>query len=153
MIHFEGIESFAQSPAELFGLLTDAGWLATAIPDAQVTETSHDRATWKLKPKLSFITGSLETVLVVTMRTPQTKATFKVTGKAVGSGSTVVATLSFDPSATGTSIRWTGEITELNGLLKMVPKGLIQAAAQKIIADVWLALRTKIEATAEAVLA
>jgi carbon monoxide dehydrogenase subunit G len=144
MIHFEGTEAFAQSPAQLFGPLSDAGWLASAVPEAEILEASPDRAVWNLKPKLSFLTGSLQTTLAVTARVPNESATFKVNGKAVGSGSTVVAILAFQPTETGTTVKWTGEITELNGLLKMVPKGLIQATAQKIIADVWTAIRVKL---------
>jgi carbon monoxide dehydrogenase subunit G len=144
MIHFEGLESFAKPPGDLFDPLTDAAWLAAAVPDATIAEANADRAVWDLKPKLNFITGSLQTTLVVSERHPHTTAVFKVTGKAVGSGSTVVTTLNFAPSPTGTDIRWTGEITELNGLLKMVPKPLIQAAAQKVIADLWAAIRAKL---------
>jgi carbon monoxide dehydrogenase subunit G len=145
MIHFDGTEVFPQPPATLFGPLSDAGWLAAAVPDAEIDEATPERAVWKLKPKLSFLTGALETTLAVQGRVPNESVTFKVNGKAVGSGSTVVATLAFAPTETGgTNVKWTGEITELNGLLKMVPKGLIQATAQKIIADVWAAIRVKL---------
>lgn len=145
MIHFDGVETFSQPATALFPSLSNAGWLAAAVPDAEISEATLDRAVWKLKPKLSFLTGSLETTLTVTSRTPAEAATFKVNGKAVGSGTTVVATLAFAPTESGgTDVRWTGEITELNGLLKMVPKGLIQATAQKIIADVWTAIRVKL---------
>lgn len=145
MIHFDGTEVFTQSPATLFGPFSDAGWLAAAVPEAEMIESSPDQAIWNLKPKLSFLTGALKTTLAVTARVPNDSVTFKVNGKAVGSGSTVVATLAFTPiDAGGTTVKWTGEITELNGLLKMVPKGLIQATAQKIIADVWTAIRVKI---------
>lgn len=145
MIHFDGTEVFPQSPATLFAPLTDAGWLAAAVPEAEIAEAAPDRAVWKLKPKLSFLTGAFETTLSVMSRVPGESATFKVNGKAIGSGSTVVATLALTPTdAGGTSISWTGELTELNGLLKMVPKGLIQATAQKIIADVWAAIRVKL---------
>ena len=145
MIQFNGVETFTQPATALFPSLSNAGWLAAAVPDAEISEAALDRAVWKLKPKLSFLTGSLEMTLTVTSRTPAEAATFKVTGKAVGSGTTVVATLAFAPTESGgTDVRWTGEITELNGLLKMVPKGLIQATAQKIISDVWTAIRVKL---------
>jgi hypothetical protein len=35
-------------------------------------------------------------------------------------------------------------VTELGGLLKLVPHGLIQAAAQKVIADVWASIRQRL---------
>ena len=44
----------------------------------------------------------------------------------------------------GTRVLWSGDITSLSGLLKLAPKGLIQATAQKVIADVWLAIRGKV---------
>jgi carbon monoxide dehydrogenase subunit G len=145
MIHFDGIETFPHPASALYPSLSNAGWLASAVPDAEVVEGTLDRAVWNLKPKLSFLTGSIQTTLSVTSRAPGEAATFKVNGKAVGSGSTVVATLTLDATDSGgTAVRWTGEITELNGLLKMVPKGLIQATAQKIIADVWTAIRVKL---------
>jgi hypothetical protein len=36
-------------------------------------------------------------------------------------------------------------VTQLGGLLKMVPQGLLQAAAQKVIADAWAALEKKLQ--------
>lgn len=147
MIHFEGHESFPRSPAELFPLLSDAAWLARTVPEAAITDATADRAVWDLKPKLNFLTGTLQTTLAVSERVPNDRVTFKVTGKAVGSGSTVVTALTLTPRDDGTAIHWTGEITELNGLLKMVPKPLIQAAAQKIIAELWTAIRTKVESS------
>ena len=45
----------------------------------------------------------------------------------------------------GTAVHWTGDLTEVTGLLKMVPKGLLQGAAQKVIDDVWAAVAAKLE--------
>ena len=59
MIHFEGDKSFPLPVAEVAAKLSDAGFLANCLPDAQVTEATPDKAAWKLKPKLSFLTGSL----------------------------------------------------------------------------------------------
>jgi uncharacterized protein len=140
MVHFEGTEQFTVPPAELFAKLTDAGFLVNAIPDAEVHEATPDRGVWKLKPKLSFISGTIDTTLRITERTPPTQAKYEIVGKGVGAGSTVAATLNFEPDGTGTKVNWNGDITALTGLLKLVPKGLIQSAAGKIIADVWAAV-------------
>ena len=58
--------------------------------------------------------------------------------------SAVDATLTFGPTDNGTSVKWSGNVTELGGLLKLVPQGLIQAAAQKVIADVWASIRQRL---------
>jgi uncharacterized protein len=55
----------------------------------------------------------------------------------------VEAELHFSTTESGTQVNWVGNLTELGGLLKLVPKGLIQAAAQKVIADVWQAIHVK----------
>ena len=48
------------------------------------------------------------------------------------------------PSGAGTKVHWTGQITALTGLLKMVPKGLIQSTAAKIIEDIWAGVEKKL---------
>jgi carbon monoxide dehydrogenase subunit G len=144
MIHFDGTESYPVPPAALYPKLSDAGYLATCLPDAAVSAATPDKAEWKLKPKLSFLTGSLDTTVAVTGRIPNESASFRVLGKAIGASSTVDAVLTLKPSGSGTDVYWSADIVELTGLLKMVPKGLIQSAAQKVIADVWAALRTRL---------
>lgn len=141
MIHFEGVESFDQPPAELFAKLADAGFLVKSLPDSEVLEATPDRGVWKLRPKLSFISGTIETTLTVDSRTPPNTASYTIVGKAVGASSTVTATLNFQPSGPGTNVNWVADITALTGLLKLVPKGLIQSAAKKVIEDVWASVR------------
>ena len=68
MIHFEGVESFPQPVAEVAAKLSDAGFLAQCIPDAQVTLATPDRSIGKIKPQLSFLTGSLTLEADVTAR-------------------------------------------------------------------------------------
>jgi uncharacterized protein len=146
MIRFEGIETFGLPPEPLFAKLTDAEYLVRSLPDAHVERANREEAVWKLRPKLAFLSGSLETTLSVTSRTPSTASTYAVIGKGVGASSTVAATLTFTATDTGTDVHWVGEITALTGLLKMVPKGLIQSAAERVIRDVWTAVRAAIEA-------
>lgn len=144
MLHFEGVESFPQSPAELFPKLADAGWLAHALPEAEVMSAATDQATWKVKPKFAFMAGTLDTTAEVLERSAPETVRYKVVSTSVGAKSTVDATLTLHPvDAGGTAVRWAGELTELGGLLKMVPRGLVQAAAQKVIADVWAAIKEK----------
>src|SRR4051812_9832167 len=145
MIHFEGDRSFPLPPAEVAAKLSDAAWLVGCLPDAQVSEATPDRAAWKLKPKLSFLSGSLDAVLEATGRDPGRSVGFRVVTKAIGASSTVTTLLRFTPAdGGGTVVHWTGDLVEITGLLKMVPKGLIQATAQKVIEDVWAAVGAKL---------
>lgn len=146
MIHFEGHKHFPLPVAEVAARLSDAGFLVGALPDASVSEATPDRAAWKLKPKLSFLTGSLDSVLAVTAREPGKKVAYRITAKAIGATSTVVAVLAFSEADGGTAVHWTGDLTEVTGLLKMVPKGLLQGTAETVIADVWAAVEAKLAA-------
>ena len=147
MIHFEGDRQVPLPVVAVFPKLSDASWLVASIEDAKVSEATPDRAAFKLKPKLSFISGSLDAVMDVTARVPNQSANFKVFTKAIGASSTVTAKLTFTESdSDSTAIHWVGELVEVTGLLKMVPKGLLQGTAEKVIEDVWTALTAKLTA-------
>ena len=144
MIPFDGIETFPLPPAEVFAKLGDAGFLAGCLPDTEVVRATPDEAVWKSRPKLAFLSGVIDTTAKVTERRGTELIRYALTTKAVGSGSTVEASLTLEPVDGGTRVRWTGAITGFSGLLKLAPKGLIQATATKVIADVWLAVRAKL---------
>jgi uncharacterized protein len=145
MIHFEGDKSFPLPVADVAAKLADAGFLAKCLPDAQVSDATPEKAAWKLRPKLAFLTGSLNVEMTRTAHEPGKSVAFKVFAKALGASSTVNAVLTFAEAAgRTTAVHWTGDIVEITGLLKVVPKGLIQGSAQKVIEDVWTAVAAKL---------
>src|SRR5687768_10500610 len=144
MIRFEGVESFPVSPADVFAKLSDAGWLARALPEAEVTQTAPDRAAWKVRPKFAFMAGNLDTTAEVLGRSNDEQVRYRIVSTSVGAKSTVDASLDFRPADGGTAVQWGCDVTELGGLLKLVPRGLIQAAAQRVIADVWASIRQRL---------
>lgn len=146
MIHFEGEQRFPLPVADVAAKLSDAGFLAQSLPDAQVSEATPDRAAWKLKPKLSFLSGSLDATLTAAARDPGRSVAYRVLARAIGASSTVETRLAFDEAEGGTVVRWSGDLVEVTGLLKMVPKGLLQATAGKVIDDVWAAVRARLAA-------
>jgi carbon monoxide dehydrogenase subunit G len=145
MIHFEGDKHFPLPVAVAAAKLSDAGFLVNCLPDATVSEATPDRAAWALRPRLSFLTGSLDATMTVTAREVGESAAFRIATRAMGAGSAVDVKLAFaDTSDGGTAVHWTGDIVEITGLLKMVPKGLLQATAQKVIEDVWAAVTERL---------
>ena len=145
MIHFEGDKTFPLPVAEAAAKLSDAGFLDNCLPDAQVAEATPDKAAWKLRPRLSFLTGSLNVEMTTTAREAGKSVAYRVFAKAIGASSTVVSALTFkEAEGGGTAVHWTGDLTEVTGLLKVVPKGLLQGAAQKVIDDVWAAVAAKL---------
>ena len=144
MIHFEGTRSFPLPVPEVAAKLSDAAFLIQAIPDAEVAQATNDRAAWKLKPKLSFLSGSLDTIMEATTREAGKSVVFRIHTKGIGASSTVQTRLEFSPSDDGTIVHWTGDLTEVTGLLKMVPRGLLQSTAAKVIEDVWTAVSAQL---------
>lgn len=144
MIHFDGVESFAAAAADVAAKLSDAGFLAGCLPDTTVVTGTPDRAEWRVRPKLAFLSGELETVATVTDRAAGERVRYRLETKGVGSGSVVEAVLTFAADGTGTKVTWAGDVTAMSGLLKLAPKGLVQATAQKVIADCWAAIRAKV---------
>jgi carbon monoxide dehydrogenase subunit G len=146
MLHFEGDKDLSRGPAELYPKLSDARFLVECIPGGQVVgEPEADRAVCKVRPALSFVTGSLEVTVQVSERVPDSSVRVALRSKGIGSSSDVEATLTLTPQDGGTRLHWAADVTRLGGLLKAVPSGLIRGAAQKIITDVWNNVEAKLK--------
>ena len=145
MIHFEGVQSFPLPVAEVAAKLSDAGFLANCVPDAQISEATPDKSVGKIKPKLSFLTGSLTLEADVTAREAGKSVAYRLVTKTIGASSTVTTKLEFaEAEGGGTAVHWSGDLVAVTGLLKMVPKGLLEGSARKVIDDVWAALKAKL---------
>lgn len=145
MIAFSGDRTFPQPAPAVAAQLADVAWLVGTLPEVQVVSATPDRAVWRMKPRLSFVSGHLETTMDRTGHDPGAAVNFRVVTKAVGAASTVLIRLEFRTADAGTVVPWAGELVEVTGLLKMVPKGLLQATAEKVIGDVWAAVGEKLK--------
>lgn len=145
MIHFQGDRSFSLPVNALFTKLSDASFLVGCLKDVEeVSQASGDRASWKLKPGFSFIRGTLDITMDVVERTPDSAVKLKLVSRGIGATSTVQALLEFLKTETGASVHWSADITEMTGLLKLVPKGLISSTAGKVIEDTWNDIEKKL---------
>jgi carbon monoxide dehydrogenase subunit G len=93
-----------------------------------------------IRPSFAFVRGTLELSILVTEAVPDQSVGLHLRTKGIGNTSTVEALLTLAPQAAGTHVHWRAQVTEMGGLLKMVPEGLVRGAAQKVIADVWTAV-------------
>jgi carbon monoxide dehydrogenase subunit G len=147
MLHFEGEKVFSQTAADLWAKLSDARFLVQCIPGVEaVSQAEPQLGVCVLRPGFAFVRGTLEITLRVVDAVPGKSVRFHVRSKGIGSSSTVEASLTLIPQDNATQVHWTADVQELGGLLKAVPRGLIQASAQKVIADVWAALEGKLAA-------
>jgi carbon monoxide dehydrogenase subunit G len=118
MLRFEGERRFAQPVDELWPKLSDAAFLARCVPEATLR-------------------GSMDVTLEIIERHEPDLVRFRLTSKGVGTSNTVETVLTLTPDGTGTRAQWIAQLTQLGGLLKLVPSGLIRGAAQQVIEDVW----------------
>jgi carbon monoxide dehydrogenase subunit G len=138
MQRFEGERLFPLPVDQLWPKLSDATFLVRCVPDATVHgEPERDRARYTVHPGFSFARGSMEVTMEILERKEPDAVKFRLASKGIGSSNVVVTALTLLPEDTNTRVKWMAEVTELGGLLKMVPSGLIRGAAQKVIEDVW----------------
>lgn len=138
MLHFEGDKDIPLAPDAVTAKLGDAGFLAQCIPGVEAVAQAEPRhAAWKLRPGFSFVRGTLDITLDVTEVVPGASVRYHVAGKGIGSSNTVNGHAAVTPRDGGSRVHWTVDITQLGGLLKAVPHGLLQGAAQKVIDDIW----------------
>ena len=144
-MQFEGDKEFPLPPETIWTKLGDAGFLVGSLTTAEAVKIhGPDSAEWKLRPALSFVAGTMDSRLQILERTPPDTLRLQITNKGIGSSSTTEVRLTLTPSGASTKVHWVGEITALTGLLKMVPKGLIQSTATKIIEDIWAGVEKKL---------
>ena len=147
MIRFEGDENFPLPVEEVYAKLADASFLVSCLDHVEeVVEATPDRAVWKVRPPFSFVSGTLDVAMEFFERVPNASARTRLHSRGVGSSATVETAMTLEGTGGGTAVHWTAEVTEITGLMKMVPQGLIQSAAQKVIADVWAGVRRKLVA-------
>lgn len=150
MLHFEGTREFEQGLELVWSAFSDARNLAQCVPGAEaVKEATEDAAACVLRPGFAFIRGTLDMTLRITERTPMSAVRLQNVSKGIGSSAEVDIRLSLVPIEKGTQVSWTADVVQLGGLLKAVPQGLIQAAAQRVIEDSWTKVAEKLKKDAE----
>jgi carbon monoxide dehydrogenase subunit G len=145
MLHFEGDTDFTQAPAVVWAKLSDARFVVQCIPGVEsVSKDEASEVVCVLRPGFSFVRSTLEIALRVVEAVPDTSLRVIAHAKSIGATNDVETFLTFGSHDGGTRVHWTADIVNLTGLLKMVPRGLLQGAAQKVIADVWAQVQAKL---------
>jgi carbon monoxide dehydrogenase subunit G len=132
------------APDEVWAKLTDAAFLAGCLENVDIVKSDHEAATWRMRPALGFMTGSIETTLTIHDLIPMTSMDATVFTKGIGASTTVETHLTFSPKDLGSVVHWQANVTKLTGLLKLTPTGLVQGAAQKVVSDVWTQIGNKL---------
>jgi len=145
MLHFEGDKTLPLAPAEAWNRLSDASFLAQCIPDVQsVTHSAKDQLVCKIKPGFSFARGTLDLSLRVADALEGKAVRLVLSTKGIGTSSAAEVGMHLAPHDGDTCVHWTTDVLELGGLLKAVPRGLIRAAAERVIAEAWKSLEARL---------
>lgn len=138
MIELTGNKQFPVPVERLYPELADLTRLVQSLPDVKnVKEVTEEAAIIIVAPGLSFIKGELETTIHRTAATPPTAATLQVASKGIGTTVKVTASFTLAAHEAGSEMTWQAAVTELGGLLKLVPGSLLKGAATKVI-EGWL---------------
>jgi carbon monoxide dehydrogenase subunit G len=146
MMNFEGNEFFEVPPETLYERLTDLTLMQKFIPGLEsATLVDENKMQCVVRPGLSFVRGNLKLEMEMLEKQPPSLARMRVHGKGIGNDVTIESVLALAPYEDGkaTALHWSAEIVKLGGLLKAVSKGLIQAAANKVVEHTWAELRTE----------
>lgn len=146
-MQLSGTEHFTQPPQLIWERLTDLTHFARVLPKLEKIERSEPQLLeCRVKPGLSFLSGTLKLRFEIIEQNPIESARMRIVGKGIGASVTVETSIQLTPDGTGTQLDWQSEVQEIGGLLKPVSRGLIEAAAQKVIADGWDAFRKDLAA-------
>jgi carbon monoxide dehydrogenase subunit G len=145
MLHFEGTKDLALSPETLCQKLRDAAFLVECIPGVEsIKQAGPDDVCCVIRPGFSFVRGTLEVNIHVAEATEPAIVRLAIASKGIGSSSQVDARMNIAAHGSGCRVNWAADVTELGGLLKAVPQGLLKASAQRVIGDVWNGIEAKL---------
>jgi carbon monoxide dehydrogenase subunit G len=146
-MNFTGTEQFECSQTELWARLTDMGFVSRVIPDVHRVERIDSAGfACRVRPRFSFLTGSLDLVFELIDPAPQERLKVRSHGKGIGAAVVVDAELHLAAIESGTELRWIGTIVSREGLLKPISPALIQGAAQRVINSFWQRFREALAA-------
>ena len=146
-MNFTGAEQFECGQAELWARLADLAFVSRAIPDLDRVERIEPTGfTCRVRPRFSFLTGSLELTFEILESQPHERLKVRSRGKGIGAAVVVESELLLSPVAGRTELRWAATIVSREGLLRPVSAGLIQGAAQRVIENFWKKFREALTA-------
>ena len=145
-MHYDGAFDVPSSKQKVFDFLMDPAKIASIFPDAQdVKKIDEDNFSLKAKVGVSFVKGMMDVKMSVVERRPPVFARMKAKGNGLGSSVELENTFNIDdsPGGKGTTVKWSAD-AKIAGLMASVGSRLIEAAAQKYVAEIVWSLKEKL---------
>jgi carbon monoxide dehydrogenase subunit G len=145
-MHFEGRVEIAAPRDKVWSFVIDptaVGQCGPGVETVEAVDDSHFKA--RAKVGIGFISARFVTEGEMTVIAPSEHAEVKVHGQAPGSAADAVATIKLGDGAAGTTIMdWSAEVN-ISGVLASVGARLIEGTANKLIAQTFECMKTKLE--------
>jgi carbon monoxide dehydrogenase subunit G len=145
-MNFSGTEHFDVPVETAFDQITDLKVTAKTLPGLErVERLEPTHLECRVRPKFSFLTGSMQMIFDVLETERPSSARMRVVGKGIGASLAIETSIRLTAEGTGTRLDWSSEVTELGGLIKALSRSLIEGAARKVVADSWATFRTHLD--------
>ena len=148
-MHYDGSFEVPVSKQKVFDFIMDPARITSIFPDVQdVKAIDANNFTLKAKAGIGFIKGMMDVKLNIAERTPPTFAKMKAKGNGISSSVELENTFTLEDAAggSGTLVKWAAD-AKIAGLMASVGSRLIDAAAQKYVAEIIGSLKEKLSAS------
>jgi len=148
-LHYDGSFEVPVSKQKVFDFIMDPERITSIFPDVQdVKVIDANNFTLKAKVGISFIRGMMDVKLNIAERTPPAFAKMKAKGNGLSSSVELENTFTLEDAAggSGTLVKWAAD-AKIAGLMASVGSRLIDAAAQKYVAEIIGSLKEKLSSS------
>jgi carbon monoxide dehydrogenase subunit G len=145
-MHYDGSFEVPVSKQKVYDFVMDPKKITSIFPDVQDLKIlDENNFSLKAKVGVSFIRGMMDVKMSVVERRPPTFARMKAKGNGMSSSVELENTFTMEDGqgGNGTLVRW-GADAKIGGLMASVGSRLIDAAAQKYVAEIIGSLKEKV---------
>ena len=147
-MHYDGSFEVPLPKQKVYDFVMDPMKVTSIFPDVQdVKVIDADNFTLKAKVGISFIRGMMDVKMNIVERKPPTFARMKAKGNGLSSSIELENSFTMEDAPGGTLVKWSAD-AKIAGLMASVGSRLIDAAAQKYVAETIGSLKEKLSAQA-----
>jgi carbon monoxide dehydrogenase subunit G len=148
-VHYDGSFEVPVQKQKVYEFVTDPKKITSIFPDVQdVKVIDENNFSLKAKVGISFIRGMMDVRMTILERRPPAFAKMKAKGNGLSSSVELENTFTMEdvPGGSGTLVKWAAD-AKIAGLMASVGSRLIDAAAQKYVAEIIGSLKEKLSSS------
>lgn len=148
-MHYEGSFEVPVSKQKVYEFVVDPRKVTSIFPDVQdVKVIDENNFSLKAKVGISFIRGMMDVKMTIVERNPPGQAKMRAKGNGISSSVELENTFTMEdaPGGSGSVVKWAAD-AKISGLMASVGSRLIDAAAQKYVAEIIGSLKQKLSSS------